>query len=101
MKQINHNFFKCLNNANITIPIEEEILIQITGGLHISVQNIIFELHKFWKQLFVLLKGLSKITHKHEELHGAGRIQCSELQLSYPNFTDTYITEQTFRKDYL
>ena len=79
MKQINDNFFKLLNNPNITIPIEEEILIQITSGLHISVWNIIFEVRKFWRQLFVLLKGLSKIIYKHKELHGAGRIQCSKL----------------------
>lgn len=72
-------FFKLLNNHNITIPIEEEIVIQITSGLHISVWNIIFEVLKFWKQLFVLLEGLSKITYKHKVLHGAGRIQCSML----------------------
>lgn len=79
MKKINPNFFKLLNNPNITTPIEEEILIQMTSGLHISVQNTIFEVHKFWKQPFVLLEGLPKVTDKHEELHGAGRIQCSEL----------------------
>lgn len=33
--------------------------------------------------------------HKHEELHSAGRTQ---LQLSYPHFTDMVIIEQTLRK---
>lgn len=45
MKQINQIFLKLLNNPNTTIPIEEE-------GLHISVWNTIFAVHKFWKQLY-------------------------------------------------